>query len=265
MTVLRSALFMIAFYLWTLVLGIAYLPLLVLPRAPMVAAGRLWCCGTLFLLGAIVGLRHRVEGSENVPDRPAIYAFKHQSAWETLVVCLLIRDPAIVLKRELLPIPVFGWYLWKHDMIAIDRWAGSLTLRRLVAAAAEKLTAGRSPVVFPEGTRTAPGQRVPYQSGVAALYGRLGVSVVPVALNSGLFWRRRAFVKHPGCITVRFLPPIPPGLDRHAFMTRLEDVIETASTELLSGPAAWGFPQAAPAGAPGGGAVDKAEAGTGEN
>lgn len=236
MRFLRSALFLVLLWLWTIVLGIVYLPLLFLPRAPMVGAGRFWCHGVLFLLKVTVGLGHRVEGRENVPDGPVIYAIKHQSAWETVVLCLLIRDPAIILKKELLSIPIFGWYLWKHRMIAIDRKAGSSALRHLVAAAADMLAAGRSPVVFPEGTRTAPGESAPYHPGISALYTRLDVPVVPVALNSGIFWRRRAIVKQPGCITVRFLPPIPPGLDRRAFIARLQDEIETASTALLPAP-----------------------------
>ena len=233
MTYLRSTVYQVLFYLSICAAGTFYLPLLVMPRRWFVPAGRFWCRCVMWLLRVTVRLEYRVEGRENIPDEPVIYAIKHQSAWDTIVVCLLIRDPAIVLKRELLPIPLFGWYLWKHGMIGIDRKAGSSALRKLVADAEAALREGRPPVVFPEGTRTAPGEHKPYQPGIAALYTRLGVPVVPVALNSGVFWRRREFVKRPGCITVRFLPPIAPGLPRREFMAALATRIDTATAELV--------------------------------
>lgn len=245
MTAIRSTIFQVLFYVWTGVAGTVYLPLLLLPRRCFVRAGRFWCHGVMWLLRITVGLTYRVEGREHVPDQPVIFAIKHQSAWDTVVVSLLIRDPAIVLKKELLPIPLFGWYLWKHEMIAIDRKAGSSALRKLVGDAEAALREGRPPVVFPEGTRTAPGQRKPYQPGIAALYTRLGVPVVPVALNSGVFWRRREFIKRPGCITVRFLPPIAPGLSRRDFMTALEDRIEGATETLVDRARQASFPQVA--------------------
>ena len=254
MTVVRSTLYQVLFYVWTAIAGSVFMPLLLTPRRWFVGAGRFWCRGVMWLLRVTVGLTYRVEGLENVPDRPVIYAIKHQSAWDTIVVCLLIRDPAIVLKKELLPIPLFGWYLWKHGMIAIDRKAGSSALKKLVADAAAALREGRPPVVFPEGTRTAPGQRRPYQPGIAALYTRLDTPVVPVALNSGVFWRRREFVKRPGCITVRFLPPIDPGHSRRDFMAMLEDRIETATAKLVDQAASGLFPQA---GGSDGSSVDK--------
>jgi 1-acyl-sn-glycerol-3-phosphate acyltransferase len=233
MVYLRSALFQLLFYLWTVLCGTAFVPLLVMPRRLTVFAGRSWCYGVMWMLRHIVGLTYRVDGWENAVEGPAIFAFKHQSAWDTVVVTILIRDPAIALKRELLPIPFFGWYLWKHGMIAIDRKAGAKALRRLVADAGRALAQGRRIVVFPEGTRTAPGRRRPYQPGVAALYGRLAVPVIPVALNSGVFWRRRGFLKRPGCVRVAFLPPIAPGLGRREFMATLEDRIESATEELV--------------------------------
>ena len=164
---------------------------------------------------------------------PVIIASKHQSAWDTIVYFVLFDDPAYVLKRELLAIPIIGWYLRRTGMIAIDRKGGAGALRRMVAEARAAADAKRPIVIFPEGTRTAPGAKRAYHPGVAALYGKLGLPVVPVALNSGLFWPRRGFVKRPGRIVLEFLPPIAPGMELEVFATALNEAIETASTELL--------------------------------
>ncbi len=230
----RSLLFNLTFFAWTFFASIFFLPVLLMPRGAMVWLSRLWAGVTAWLLRHIVGLDYEVRGRENLPAEPALFAFKHQSAWETIVFVLLVPDFAGVLKRELTAIPVFGWYMRKLRMIPIDRAKAGTALRQLVARARERIAEGRSVMVSPEGTRTAPGERRRYLPGVAAIYGELGVAVVPVALNSGLFWGRRSFLKHPGTITVEFLPAIPPGLDRHAFLAMLADRIETASDRLAS-------------------------------
>ena len=232
MTVLRSFIFQIAFFAWTALVSIAYVPLLVLPRRVMIVASNFWGRVTLALLAIIVGLDYQVRGRDRVPDGPVIYALKHQSAWDTIVIVTLFRNPVIVLKRELFAIPCFGWHLWKIGSIAVDREGGAGALKRLVAVARARSAAGGEVIMFPEGTRTAPGTRRPYQPGIAAVYRALGVPVVPVALNSGLFWGRRALLKRPGRIAVEFLPPIPPGLPRPDFMAALEDRIETATDAL---------------------------------
>lgn len=236
MTVLRSLAFQLLFWAWTTLLAFLYLPVLALPRRAIVVAGRAWAQSVLWLLARVVGLRHRIEGMENVPAGPAIWALKHQSAWDTLIVPILIPDPAVILKRELLWLPFYGWYATKHGMIGIDRAGAAATLRGMVGDARKAVAAGHSIVVFPEGTRTAPGTRRPYHSGIAALYNQLGLPVVPVALNSGLFWGRRAFTRRAGLITLRILPPIPPGLDRRAFMAKLESTIENATDVLVAAP-----------------------------
>src|SRR5690606_21388864 len=148
-----------------------------------------------------------------------IVAAKHQSAWDTMAFYWVLDDAAYVLKKELLSIPLYGWCARKARMIGVDRSGGAKALRAMVEQAQNCLAEGRPIVIFPEGTRTAPGRRSAYHPGIAALYTRLGVPVVPVALNSGLFWGRRSFIKQPGRIVVQFLPPIPPGLERRAFMT----------------------------------------------
>jgi 1-acyl-sn-glycerol-3-phosphate acyltransferase len=232
MTAARAVLFQALFYGWTVILAFAYLPLLALPRGGIVAATRLWARSVLWLLRVIVGLRHRVEGLETLPEGGFLVASKHQSAWDTILMPVLFPDPVVILKKELLQIPFYGWYARKHGMIGVDRKAGASALRGMVADAAAAAAQGRTLVMFPEGTRTAPGERQRYQRGIVGLYGRLNLPVVPVALNSGLFWGRRNAFLQPGLITVRILPPIPPGLAGSAFMERLESDIETAADAL---------------------------------
>jgi len=177
-----------------------------------------------------------VIGLENLPAGPVIIACKHQSTWETLAFTLLFANIAIVLKRELLFIPIVGWAMARAGNIAVARGDGASALRGLVKHAKAAIADGRSVVIFPEGTRVAPGDRRPYQVGTAALYRQLGVPVVPMALNSGLFWGRRQWVKRPGVITLEILPPIAPGLSREAFMDTLREQIEGATDRLAKNP-----------------------------
>ena len=232
MTWLRSLAFQAAFYAWTVGLGLVTLPALLLPRPVALGVARLWIDGTFWLLSNLVGLTYEVRGEAHRADGPAIYAIKHQSAWEALVLMRLFRDPAIVVKEQLVWVPIVGWYLVRLGMIPIDRRAGAGTLMRMVRKARERLAAGQDVVVFPEGTRTAPGQRLPYRPGIAALYAALDVPVVPVAVNSGLYWARREFAKRPGRIVVSMLPAIAPGLERKPFMDRLRDRIESETARL---------------------------------
>ncbi|MHA1536153.1 MAG: lysophospholipid acyltransferase family protein [Alphaproteobacteria bacterium] len=232
MNILRSLLFNLCFFAWTMLLGLLALPALVLPRGATLAVARLWARGVLALLRRLVGLGHEVRGRGRLPTGPVIYAVKHQSAWETIAFSILIPGFAGVYKRQLAFIPIFGWFLLRAGMIPVDRGGGSSALRAMLARARRVIGQGRSIVVMPEGTRTAPGSRRRYHPGIAALYRELGLPVVPVALNSGVFWGRRSFVKSPGTIVFEFLEPIEPGLQRRAFMARLEEDIETAAERL---------------------------------
>jgi 1-acyl-sn-glycerol-3-phosphate acyltransferase len=231
---LRSALFNVLFGAWTCLAVFLAVFCLPLPSGAIWALGRLWVRGALALLAAVVGLRHRTVGLAHRANDPAIYAVKHQSAWDTLIFILLLERPAFVLKRELLAIPFFGWCLARLRMIPVDRKGRARALKRMVAAARNAVREGRPILIYPEGTRVRPGERRPYLPGVAALYGALGLPVVPVALNSGLFWGRRSFRKRPGVITLEFLPPIPPGLPRTEFMGLLENRIETVAARMAA-------------------------------
>ena len=232
MSRLRALAFYIAFFGVTALLGVAGLPLLLAPRRWVMRLGRVWARCVLAVLKAIVGLDGEVRGFEHIPSGPAIIAMKHQSAWDTLILPVILDDFAVVVKRELFFVPFYGWYAARAGSIAIDRRGGAGALRHMVAAARKAVAAGRPVVIFPEGTRTAPGQRLAYQPGVAALYQALAVPVVPAAVNSGLFWGRRSFVKRAGRITLAFLEPIPPGLPRREMISVLESRIEAATSAL---------------------------------
>lgn len=233
MILVRSAIFNVMYFSWTFVASLAMTPLLVMPRRWAQVGAVVWTHGLMVLAAAIVGLRYEVRGREHLPPGPLIVASKHQSAWDTFLFHILLPDPAYVLKRELFFIPLAGWMMYKTGMIGIDRSKGVSALKSMVRGAAAAVADGRQVVIFPEGTRTPPGTHRPYQPGVAMLYQALGVDVVPVALNSGQFWKRRGFLKKPGVIVVEILPPIAQGLDRRAFMAQLHERIETATARLI--------------------------------
>jgi 1-acyl-sn-glycerol-3-phosphate acyltransferase len=232
MSWLRALAFNIAFFGSTALLGLLGLPFLLAPRRAVMAFGRFWARSVLAFLRAIVGLDGEIRGIEHLPQGACLIAMKHQSAWDTLILPLVLGDPAVVIKQELLWVPFYGWYASRAGSIAIDRRGGAGALRRMLATARDAAAAGRPIVIFPEGTRTAPGQTLTYQPGVAALYQALAVPLVPAAVNSGLYWGRRSFVKRPGRIVLSFLEPIPPGLPRREIMAELEARIETATTAL---------------------------------
>ena len=230
MTALRSALFLAWFVAVTAVMGIIFLPLLALPRKATVWMARRWAGATLWGLKVFSGIDMAVAGP--VPKRGVLVASKHMSMWDTLALYIVLDDPGIVLKRELLGIPFYGWYLGKAAAISIDRGAGADALRRMTHAAMTVLSEGRPVLIFPEGTRRKPGAEPDYKPGVAGLYAILKVTCVPVALNSGRYWQ--GFTKKPGTITLEFLDTIPPGLKRDDFMPLLQQRIETATARLLA-------------------------------
>ncbi|MGE0722879.1 MAG: lysophospholipid acyltransferase family protein [Alphaproteobacteria bacterium] len=234
MSVLRSLAFNAGFIGWTLLVALLGWPTLLMPRRAIRIVHRVWRGGVAAMLRAIVGIDVRWIGLERIPEGPVIFAAKHQSAWDTVELPWRLDLPAVVLKRELLWIPIYGWFLARTGMIAVDRAGRAAALRAMIAGARAAAADGRSILIFPEGTRVAPGARRPYHPGIAALYGQLRLPVVPIALDSGLRWGRRAFLKRPGTITVEVLDPIPPGLDRRAFVGRLETAIEGATDRLLT-------------------------------
>lgn len=233
MTALRSLLFNLCFFALTGALAIASVPLLLADRHALRRMGAFWARATLFLLRIIVGARLELRGAPLAGGR--IVAAKHQSALDTMLFYLLADDPAYVMKEELMAIPIYGRLSRHQRMIVVDRKGGGAALKRMLRESETAIAEGRQIVIFPQGTRTAPGvdaTAAPYQPGIAALYQSLKRPVTPVALNSGIVWGRRAFNKRPGTIVVEILPEIPPGLARSAFMATLEDAIETTTRRL---------------------------------
>ncbi len=235
MLVVRSLLFNLVFYVFTAGTLIVGTPLyLVLPQAGCMAIVRGWARVTLRLLRLICGTRWEFRGLHNLPAGAFLVAGKHQSLWETFALLEVFSNPAYVIKRQLLYVPIWGWWAWRCRMIYVDRGKGTAALRAMVARAKREFAAGRPAIIFPEGTRRAPGASPDYKPGIAQLYSQLDAPVVPMALNSGLYWPRRRFLRHPGTIVAEFLPPIAPGLRPRAFLQELETRIETACDGLLA-------------------------------
>lgn len=232
MLALRSLAFNLCFYAATAVIAIGGLPALASRRTVLWIA-RLWGNTTIWLLRHVAGIRVEFRGLENIPPGPLLVAAKHQSALETLALCTIFPEFAYILKRELLFIPVVGWHLSRGGMVAIDRSKGPRAMSLMNAAAADAIGRGRQLIIFPEGTRRPTNAPPVYKQGLSHLYGALGVPCLPVALNTGLFWPRRGFVRRPGTAVIAFLPAIPPGMARADFHAEVLERIETASNALL--------------------------------
>jgi 1-acyl-sn-glycerol-3-phosphate acyltransferase len=252
MILLRSLLFNLAFWLLTLILGLISLPLLLGPRQWLMPLMRFYAWMNVGLLRLICGIRLQVEGREHLPSGgAAIIASKHQSAFDTFIWFGLLPDVSYVLKKELLWVPVWGWFARKTRQIAVDRAAGPSAVRHLAKAGKLAAADGRQIVIFPEGTRVAPGGRGVIQPGISALAAATGLPIVPVATDSGICWGRRAFRKRPGTIHILVRPPLPAGLPRAALIARLAAAIELTPLQ----PA--GVDPRVDTGAAGGQAVDK--------
>ena len=205
------------------------------PRRLVRSASRFWADGVLGVLRCTVGLTHVEHGRENIPDQPCLIVANHQSAWETIAFLTLIPNVAIVAKRELLSIPIMGWFLRNSPMILIDRAGGTSAVRQMLLEARSALTSGRHVLIFPEGTRQSASSPVEFKRGVQLLYGQLGVPVLPVAIDSGRYWGADGQPKRRGAISLSYLPAIEPGLTGPDFARRVQAAVQNA---LLSRPGA---------------------------
>jgi 1-acyl-sn-glycerol-3-phosphate acyltransferase len=233
MIAVRSAIFNVLFYVNLILFLVIGSPFYMAPRIWAIRALQTWARSSLWLLRVVCNIHMDVRGREHVPQGACLVAGKHHSLWETFAILPLVDDPAVVLKKELTFIPLFGWFALKFRMIAVERSAGSAALRKLLADAKVAKELGRQIVILPEGTRKGPDDAPDYKPGAAALYGALGLPCVPFGLNAGLFWPRRKFLRMPGTIVIEFLPAIPAGLPRPVFQRRLQEAIETCSTRLV--------------------------------
>ncbi|MGO4872569.1 MAG: lysophospholipid acyltransferase family protein [Roseiarcus sp.] len=259
MTALRSLAFNVAFYLNLIALMILGLPLILRGRHGVFFMARLWGSTSVWLLETICGLRVEYRGLENIPKGGYILAAKHESFLETFALLKYAPDFAIVLKKQLVFIPIFGLYLVGARQIAIDRSRGHTALSQIISQAREILRGDRQVFIFPEGTRRPPGAPPRYKYGVTAIYGETGAPCLPVALNTGLFWGRRGFTRRPGVAVIEYLPPIQPRLDRCAFAERLQETIETACRR-LNAEAVAADPRLGPVLAAGAATVDEVKA-----
>jgi 1-acyl-sn-glycerol-3-phosphate acyltransferase len=230
----RSIIYNVLFYLNLVVLLIAAIATMLMPRWGILGMATLWGRVSNWLLRVVCGIKVEIRGAEKIPKGGVLVAAKHQSTWETFALLYLFKDFTFILKQELTWIPLFGWFTIKGGMIPVNRGSGSQALTDMTDKARQKLREGRPIIIFPEGTRRPPGAEPRYKYGVARLYGELDVPCVPVALNSGLFWPRRSLLRLPGTIVVEVLDPIPPGLDPNTFFKRLQNTIETATARLVA-------------------------------
>lgn len=205
-----------------------------MPPALRNGIGRSWARTCLWLLRSICGLDYRIRGDERLPARGCVALSKHQSAWETIALrAILPPAQTWVLKRELLWVPFFGWALAPYRPIAIDRQSGRTAVKQLVEQGAHWLSRGNWVIIFPEGTRVAPGQRKRYGVGGALLAAQTQTPIVPIAHNAGVYWQRRALMKYPGCIEVVIGEPImPAGKSAHDLNREVENWIESVTASL---------------------------------
>jgi len=234
MTLVRSLVFNVVYYFVSAAMVLGTLPVFVFGSqeagAQMIRA---WGSVGIFLLRTIAGTRLEVRGIENIPPGGVLVAAKHQSMFETFALFPILARPTYVMKQELARIPLWGWYARRAGMIPVERDRGTSALRKLAADVGATIARDRQVVIFPEGTRRPPGAAPDYRGGIAHLYRMTGAPVVPVALNSGLFWPRRTLSRYPGTIVIEFLPPIMPGLKSKEFLDQLQSAIEAASDALL--------------------------------
>ena len=232
---LRSLLFNVYLYAMTALVAVGGAPAMLISQDATYRVTRLWSQLVNIGLRAICNIHVEIRGQENLPpDRPSLIACKHQSMWDTIIFLSLLPRPVYILKKELGLIPFFGWYTIVTGMVRVDRDGHASALKKMIIDSRRCLAAGKTLVIFPEGSRAPAGGKLEYKPGIAALYHQLGVGCVPAALNSGVFWPRRKFIRRPGTIVLEFLPPVAPGLTRRDFMATLEDRIERATNRLLA-------------------------------
>src|SRR4051794_32093796 len=231
---LRSLIYNVLFYLLLVFWMIVGIPTYAMPRGAILSIARYWARTSIWLLRVVCNTRVEYRGLEKIPEGPLIVASKHQSMWETFALLQFFPQPLFILKRELKWIPFFGWYLVKTNMIGVVRGAGGRSLTDMTRRAGEEVRRGRQLIIFPEGTRTAVDTPPRYKTGVAQVYVDSGVRCLPVALNSGLFWPRRTFMRYPGTLVVEFLDCLPPGLSRHEFIAEVSAAIEGATRRLVA-------------------------------
>ncbi len=231
---IRSLLFTLWLYLSMPIYAVGLSPALLMPHGVAMKVIRGWARFVLFGLRWIAGVRVEFRGLEHRPTGPALIACKHQGMLDIIIPFVALKDPCIIMKKELTILPFFGWFAIKTKMISVDRSAHSKALKEMVKQSRARAAEGRQIFIFPEGTRAEPGAPPDYKPGVMALYRDLDCPCWPVATNAGQVWPAHGFRRYPGVAVYEFLPPIEAGLKRGEFMPLLESRIEAASNALLT-------------------------------
>lgn len=220
---LRSSLFLFYTFTSTLILFVILWWLFLLGRKVTFISIWLWSKNILLAAKYILGITYEIKGE--IPAYTAIYAANHQSAWETIFFQSFIRNPTYIIKRELMFIPFFNLFMWRAGFISLNRNRGGALIKNMVKAVRKSISRGNNIIIFPEGTRVKPGDKVKLKPGIAAIYAALAVPIIPVSHNSGELWPRNSFIKKPGKITVTFHEPVKKGLDKKQFMEELQKKI----------------------------------------
>lgn len=221
---IRAILFYVLLALWLLIFPTLLTPLRWLKPEFAKTIALIWLKGAVVLARVVCGIRYSVEGRENIPSQAAIFACQHQSAWETFMLPTELKLPMMVVKKELLSIPIFGAYLRYIGFAAIDRKAGVSALKQITDQAQAALSQGRNVLVFPEGTRVAYGQRGKIQAGIAALAESCDAPIIPVSHNAGLVWPKNSFLKKSGVVTVTIHPALPKNLSKQELFDKLSAI-----------------------------------------
>ncbi|MEM8648963.1 MAG: 1-acyl-sn-glycerol-3-phosphate acyltransferase [Pseudomonadota bacterium] len=232
---IRSVIFVCLFNVLTVIQLLFWTPVFFfMSRENCWKVVRCWAWLSLHVHHWLIGTRFEFRGTENIPDGGYIMAAKHQSTWETYTMVLFLRDPSYILKRELMFLPFFGWFAMKADVISVNRGKKSEALKAMTRKAREHCESGRQIVIYPEGTRTHAYAPPSYKYGITHMYSSINVRVLPIALNSGLFWPRKGWRLYKGTIIVEFLPVIEPGLSGDQFSKHMQDMIEDTSNALMA-------------------------------
>ena len=228
-----TILFYCALASWTIFMGILTLPCMFLPSKYMRFPAKIWIKGIFIFLKYICGVTHEIRGFNNLSDDPIIIVSKHQSAFETFALYYYLENSFFIHKKQLFYIPIFGQYLMKHNMVAIDRDGKASAMRKMISNVKKKLDNGSTIIIFPEGTRKKPGEKADYKNGFIGIYNTTKRKLQPIALNSGLFWQKGLKIIKKGNIIIELLPQIDIGLDKREVLIKVEGSIESATNKLL--------------------------------
>src|ERR1700686_3809043 len=230
---LRSLVYNVLFYALLVFWIVVAIPTYLMPPRAFMAVAKAWARSSIRLMRVICNIKVEYRGLEKIPKGPLIVASKHQSMWETFALLQFFDAPLFIYKRELGWIPFFGWYLMKSKMIGVDRDGGVRSLMKMARRAPKEIRSGRQLIIFPEGTRSPVDATPNYMTGVGQIYASAAVPCIPVALNSGLFWPRRTFMRYPGTLVVEFLDSLPAGPTRKDFIARIREGVEDATGRLV--------------------------------